>query len=334
MKLYRYLLVYFRPALSQSWEQRKAEIGDIVVTIGPREEESGHPDRRLVTACIELGNLPERDDQLSILIPDQDRARCEAAAEHVANLISVLETGSKRIYSPIGCVALEPLDRDESDFLDSSQGIRAVQKTESAAGWNIEWSPEIAVALSDRMDGVAVLSEAFSVGGDSGMYREFVRFLELAFALSFYDKRLGRKLSQFLGQVGYGYDRNEINEWVKLRHPATHADLEKTNWVALTSDVRHVVLRMQQACLDVLFNKERWRDRSSSRRRVWVPDAFTTSKSGDLVVKQGSKKVHSLFRSYDEFGVYPRILNISVDHSKDGLYSRYFQEPGLRDQCL
>ena len=249
MKLYRYLLVYFRPALSQSWEQRQAEHGDIVVTIGPREEESEHPDRRLVTACIELGNLPERDDQLSILIPDQDRARCEAAAEHVINIISVLETGSKRILSPIGCVALEPLDRDESDFLDSSQGIRAVEKTESTAGWNIEWSREIADALSDRMDGVAMLSEAFSGGGDSGMYREFVRFLELAFALSFHDKRLGKKLTQFLGQVGYGYDRNEIDEWVNLRHPATHADLKKTNLVALTSDVRHVVLECSKRVL-------------------------------------------------------------------------------------
>lgn len=333
MKLYRYLLANFRPALRQSWEQRKAEIGDIVVTIGPREEESEHPDRRLVTACIELGSLPERDDQLGILIPDQDRARCETAAEHVVNLISVLETCSKSICSPIGCVALEPLARDESDFLDSSQGIRATQKTESTAGWNIKWSPEIADALSDRMDGVAMLSEAFSGGGESGMYREFVRFLELAFTLSFHDRRLARKLSQFLGQVGYGYDRNEINEWVKLRHPSTHADLKKTKWIALTSDVRQVVLRMQQACLDVLFNKERWRDQSSSRRQVWVPDAITTSRSGNLVVKQGSKKVSILFRSYDEFGVYPRIINISIDHSKDGLYSRYFHEPGLRDPC-
>lgn len=329
MKLYRYLLAYFRPALSQSWEQRQAEIGDIVVTIGPREEESEHPDRRLVTACIELGSLPERDDQLGILIPDQDRARCEAAAEHVVNLISVLESCSKSICSPIGCVALKPLDRDESDFLDSSEGIRAILKTESATSWNVKWSPEIADALSDRMDGVAMLSEAFSGGGDSGMYREFVRFLELAFAMSFYDRRLARKLSQFLGQVGYGYDRNEINEWVKLRHPATHADFKKTKWIALTSDVRPVVLRMRQACLDVLFNKERWRDQSSSRRRVWVPDAITTSRSGGIVVKQGSK-LNMLFRSYDEFGVYPRIINISVDHSKDGLYSRYFQEPGLR----
>ena len=122
MKLYRYLLAYFRPALSQSWEQRKAELSDIFVTIGPREEEAENPDRRLVTACIELDSLPERDDHLRILIPDQDRERCEAAAEHVLNIISVLEMCSKKICSPIGCVALEPLNRDENDFLDSCQG--------------------------------------------------------------------------------------------------------------------------------------------------------------------------------------------------------------------
>ena len=182
MKLYRYSLAYFRPALSQSWEKRRAEIDDIVVTIGSKDEESEHPDRRLVTACIELRSLPERDDQLRILIPNEVRAKCEDVSEHVINIISVLESCSREIASPIGCVALEPMDRDESDFLDSSQGILGVQKKESAAGWNIEWTPEIAAALSDRMDGVAMLSEAFSGGGDSGMYREFVRFLELAFS--------------------------------------------------------------------------------------------------------------------------------------------------------
>ena len=139
-------------------------------------------------------------------------------------------------------------------------------------------------------------------------------------------------MSEFLDQVGYGYDRDEINAWIKLRHPATHADFKKTKRVALTSDIRPIVLRMQQACLDVLFNKKRWRDRSSTRRQVWVPTAITTSMSGDIVVKQGST-LSILFRSYDEFGVYPRNINISVDHSKDDLYSQYFQEPGLGKPC-
>ena len=58
-----------------------------------------------------------------------------------------------------------------------------------------------------------------------------------------------------------------------------------------------------------------------------MPDAITTSRSGDLVVKQGST-LDLRFRPYDEFGVYPQKLKISMDHSKDGLYSRYFQEPG------
>ena len=217
MKLYRYSLAYFRPALSQSWEKRQAEIDDIVVKIGSKKEESEHPDRRLVTASINLKTLPKRDDQLRILIPNEVRAKCEDVSEHVINIISVLESCSRTISSPTGCVALEPMDEAERDFLDSSQGILGLQKTESAAGWNIEWTPEIAAAFSDRMDGVAMLSEAFSGGGDSGRYREFVRFLELAFAMPFNNKRLERKLSEFLEQVGYGYDRKEINEWVRLR---------------------------------------------------------------------------------------------------------------------
>lgn len=228
MKLYRYSLADFRPALSPSWDKQQSEVDDIVVTVGPREGESKHSDRRLVTAYTDLERLPDLDEQLCILIPNNIREKCEFYSEHVINIISVLESCSRHIFSPMGCVALEALDGDERAFLESSKGIRMVQKAESGAVWNVKWSPEIGHALSDRMGGVAILSEAFSSGGDSGMYREFVRFFELAFSLQFPDKRLLRKLNDFLSQIGYGYDRDEINEWAKLRHASIHADLHKT----------------------------------------------------------------------------------------------------------
>lgn len=248
--------------------------------------------------------------------------RCETAIEHAVNLVSVLESCSKTLLSPELCVALGAESEGEKSYLQKCGGIATNHKSESAAAWNIECTAEILRALSDRMTGVALLSEAFSVGGELGMYRDLTRFLELAFGLPFYDKRLAKKLVQFLAQTPCGYSRAEINEWVRLRHPATHADFKKASWLAVTSDVRPVVFRMQQACLDVLFNKARWGDPSNARRNVLVPSAVSTSMSGDLIVKQGTNLALQ-FRVYDEFGIYPRDIKVKVDHSKDGLYATF-----------
>lgn len=328
MKLYRYLLVDFQPELSPSWDRQQSEIDDIFVTVGSRESEPRHTDRRIITAHTNLDRLPDLDDQMCILIPNNIRAKCEFYSEHVINIMSVLEGCARHIFSPMGCVALEASSMSEHDFLDSSKGIRIVNNTESSAVWNVKWSPEIGHALSDRMDGVALLSEAFSSGGDASMYREFVRFLELAFSVQFSDKRLLRKLGEFLGQAGYGYDRDEIKEWANLRHASIHADLRKTKWIAMTREIRPVIFRMRQACLDVLFNKEIWHDSSTKRRDVYLPYAFTTSKSGHILAKYESV-LNINFRLYDEFCIYPRKINVSIDHSKDNFYSKYFHEPVL-----
>lgn len=330
MKLHRYVLAYFSPTLSQAWEQRSATIGHVEVTISPRETEDGRGDRRLLTASVPLPGLPPKDDDGRVLIPERERLQCEEAIEHATNLMSVLDGASRTLLSPLLCAALGPENEQERAHLAESKGILPIQRNEQAAGSRIEWSPEIAAALSDRMDGVAMLAEAFSAGGELGMYRDFVRFLELAFARGFYDKRLAKKLTQFLAP-GYGYTRDEIDQWAKLRHPSTHADYQKSAWIALTSDVRPVILRMRQACLDVLFNKTKWHETSSGRRDAWRPDAITTSKAGEMVVRQGSKLTLN-FRSYDEFGVYPRKLEISVDHTRDGLYATFYQDDLMRQR--
>ena len=42
---------------------------------------------------------------------------------------------------------------------------------------------------------------------------------------------------------------------------------------------------------------------------------------------QGSTGVRFIFRVYDEFGVYPRKLDVSVDHSQDGYYAILYRNP-------
>jgi hypothetical protein len=76
---------------------------------------------------------------------------------------------------------------------------------------------------------------------------------------------------------------------------------------------------MEQAALDILFNKATWGDKSIDRRAIWHPEACTTSENGKIVVKQGSR-LSLLFRTYDEFGIYPRILNAKINKIEESWY--------------
>jgi hypothetical protein len=151
MKLYRYLLASFRPDLAQPWEKRKAEVGRVTIELGTREKDSDGGDLRIIAVSIALDKTPDLDAHSRILIPVEERIACETAGEHIVNLISVLESCSRVILSPNMCVALAPENQAERDSLEGSAGILPVQKSESAARWNVEWTPEIGSALSDRM---------------------------------------------------------------------------------------------------------------------------------------------------------------------------------------
>lgn len=324
MKLHRYFLSYFGGKLEQPWESRSGEIQGVRVSVASPQVADGCQDYRLVTATVQLDASPEIDNEKRILVPTEPRRKCEVSAWHAINLISVLESVFKQIYSPVGSVAFEAESIEEHEFLENSKGIFAESKKgESAAGFKIEWSPDISLALQDRMNGVALLSEAEN-GGEANSYREYVRFLELAFSLQFYDKRLARKLTQFLSSGAGGYTREEINRWVELRHPAFHADFGKSDWIATTENLREVTLRMNQACLDVVFNKQDWHNASNTRRNVWRPDAISTSSTGNVIVRKGSK-AHFLFRVFDEFDVHPVKLTTNIDHGKSNLYAKRWQ---------
>jgi len=279
VRLHRYFLAYFKPFLKQQWENRPLSSQGVSVRIDPRKIEYTEADLRFVTATISLSKTPLCDGDGAVLIPDSERILCEEVGIRLINVISVLEVCSKYIASPSECVALEAEGQDEMDYLTASNGIKTVRKIDQEPEQRTEWTPEVSEALAGRFDGVAVLSEALSASDDAGLYRDLARFLELAFGLSFYDKRLAKKLTQFLPPA-FDYQRSEIDEWVRLRHPSVHADFKQEEWIALSTDLQHVTFRMKQACLDVLFNKSKWRDASSERRSVWMPQAISVGAAG------------------------------------------------------
>jgi hypothetical protein len=258
----------------------------------------------LVRASLKMKGLPELDENRRVVIPLELREPCETAIEHVANIISVLEGCSRFISSPTPCVAFEYENDEERKFLESSAGIK-VDKSSSEFAVRLPIPRDDARlldALSDRTNGVALLAEAYSGGGESSRYRDFVRFLELAFALP--SSQLSKKVFQFLAPA-MGYTRQEVQNWMDLRDPHSHADFRKSKFIAVASDVRRFLLRMEQACLDVLFNKAEWMKPTRTRRDVWFPDGISTSPTGGIVLKQGVKSTLRV-RIFDEFKVYPR----------------------------
>jgi hypothetical protein len=320
MKLHRLSVVHLNP-IPNGWQFCTLEIGSsehkVRIEVIPRQANTNKKKQLTATtagwsvnATMLLGSLPDIDEKGRIVIPPEVRVPCEEAIEHVANLISVLEGCSRSILSPIPCIALQHENEQERKFLQESAGIRReVQSSEIGLRFSIPRSDaQLMASLSDRMMGVALLAEAYSGGGESAKYRDFVRFFELAFALS--SSKIEKKLAKFL-LPAMNYTRQEVRSWMEMRNPYSHADPAKGSFLASATDIRRFLLRMEQACLDVLFNKSKWMSADPDRRSVWIPSAISTSASGNVIAAQGSK-VPAIFRAFDEFGVYPRDLGAVV----------------------
>jgi hypothetical protein len=306
----------------------KAEISSGTSVIGNADVSmvkatSSDPQRQhfLITAKTDLAAWPERDASARLVIPNTPREECELAIDVMCNVVATFNGCSRGILSPTPTVALECVGKEERDYVEASQGIYAVDRGQSAPRNRIPLREDLLTAVSDRLGGVALLAEAYTEG-EASRFREFLRFFEFAFRTPVTD--LSKKLHQFLAPV-FGYTRAEINKWLAARDPLSHADLKKAQGIATTADVQRFLLRMEQAVLDVLFNKAKWADKSRDRRNVWMPDAYTSSETGTILVKQGSK-LSLVFRRFDDFDVYPRMLNATVTTIEESWYVKVSRE--------
>ncbi|KAF0190298.1 MAG: hypothetical protein FD165_2798 [Gammaproteobacteria bacterium] len=295
----------------------EANIGNVTVSLSPDTKEGDKDKSLFVVAKRKLDAIPHKDEAGRVVIPVPERADCEFAIDSIGNLIAAFNACSRSTCSPTPCIALEFENDLESEFLYSSAGIESNVETHQGVRYQIPLKPELVSAVVDRLDGVTLLAEAFACG-ESGRYKDLARFFELAFGLPFTD--IKKILYRFLDPMPYGYTKNEIGEWISKRHPIIHADLLKTKDIATASDVRDYLVRMEQAALDVLFNKSKWRDNSIARRNLWVPPAWTKSKRGDLAAIKGSSGISILLRVYDEFGIYPKNLEATVRRIKSNWY--------------
>jgi len=303
MKLLRLATIYLSPP-PKGWDAWQMTVNRCSVeTINVRG--SPPPDgqfRMFVKAQVKLDALPAIDSDRLITLPPSDIKECERAIEEAASTIAVMVRASRSISCPMPPVALLPESDIEREYLAGADGIRNPTRAFNRPWQQIPLSKAILEGLADRLDGVRLVADFLAQSHPLGSYREALRFLELAFALPV--TKLERKLAQFLSRTNAGYTRAEVASWLSFRHPATHGDRTVMQPLALESDVRPLVARMEQAIYDVLLNKAQWRSPSQVRRALWTPDAVTTSPYGGLLIRQGSTPVLEA-QLLDGFGAYP-----------------------------
>lgn len=259
----------------------------------------------IAKAYVSVPAIPSTPDGLLVL-PIEPRTSAEVAIERAADLLAVTSRASRQVFSGNPSVALIPESSDDERILRTAHGLQ----TDGPHSLNTLCTEldakSVIGSLNDRWDGVTLIAEAYSHNRMSARYREFVRLFELAFARDF--TQLDKKLAQTL-RPSMGYSQVEVRTWQALRHPFTHADGKKTSGLALESDARNVIQRMEQAAMDILLNKAMWGVWSADRREVWAPEAITVDAAGKGVVRQGSAP-RMEFWLLDEFRAFPMLLGL------------------------
>jgi hypothetical protein len=260
----------------------------------------------LMAAGVKLRYRPKLTSSRFVVVPDDARRAAERALEILVNTVAIAERCGREIASPFPWVAFEPTDDDARRWLEAAEGIHELERVvdfPSITGLPIGLDDaDVMDGFIDRWDGVALLAEAFAHKHPTGRLHELFRVLERAFALP--AQKLGSPLVDFL-HPRYRYKADEVDGWIKLRGPATHADVRRD--FVLEAEVRPTLRRLEQASVDVLVNKANWRGSDSERRDLWRPTAWTKNEFGEGVAHLGLPgRVES--QLLDQFGAYPTDL--------------------------
>jgi hypothetical protein len=298
--LIRLVLVTFRPPLAEA-NTFSGSMGDVTIeTLGTGLEDGARELTILMAGELRLPRRPKLAAGRFVVVPPDAREQVERSLETVANLISVFEGTSRVISSPVPCVAFMAYTNEARQWLERAEGIHQLGELQDVPAMTNKVSLDdgLLKALADRFDGVALLAEALAQNHATGRFREFFRLYERAFALP--PRKLADPLVAFL-DGRYAYSSAEVENWIRLRDPATHADVRP--WFALERDVLPFLDRMEQAARDILLNKATWRDPSTTRRHLWEPSAWTESEASRGHAKLGLPATIKA-TILDEFGAY------------------------------
>jgi len=253
-----------------------------------------------LAARAPLESLPQLDNEGRVLVPSPERCRCEVALEDAASFISTVNHGARVIRSPLPYVAFVPQSDNEREFLEGSKGILAGMRTIRTPSCRVPLSEARPEWFKDRLLGVSLLSDAIASRVPVGKYRDLVRLFEHAFRLS--STKISKRLAGFLDFRNRGYSRSEVEAWMRPRNPLSHGD--EQDEFPHEADVRLLLPRMEEAAIDVLFNKAVWRDSSTARRTAWHPPLWTESRDMSRLVGIRGREWQIVSQLLDSFGRY------------------------------
>lgn len=247
---------------------------------------------------------PIVDSSGFVAIPIETR-ELDERIETAANLLSISANCGRTIRAPVPSLMLKATSDADTAVLAKAKGFRTSSNGYVSSPHRL--SDEVCrELLKDRRDGMALMSEALSHSHPTGRFHELFRLYERAFRTAC--NQLTQPLGDFLsGHPDFGYSHKEIDSWINVRGPATHADRRPT--FLLEADTRPLLHRMEQAAWDVLCNKDNWRTPCSARRKLWRPSAGSTSANGiDVFLVQGHEAKIS-FEMLEDCGRYLIDLN-------------------------
>ncbi|WP_088332812.1 hypothetical protein [Lacimicrobium sp. SS2-24] len=318
MLLARFAVLKF-DSLDEKWESWSFDstVNNSIYNIAAQytKRKDNHVNQ-MVVCSTRLRHKPKVTRNNEVVVPRRDREEMETLIEHAANLLGLANQTPRSISSVTPPAALVYENEDERDWLDSKSGVLVESTVTHCRGENLEMKLlENLDNLSDRMDGVALMSEAYCHSHLCGKFHECFRLFERAFGVS--STKLIDPLFKFFESTSYGYSRKEIADWVQLRHGVTHADVKED--FLMEKDVISFQPRVHQAALDLLMNKTNWRSDDYERREVWKPLVGYDENGIFLTQGEGAKLFISLL---DDFGVYPVALEDGIlpNLPKNGWY--------------
>jgi hypothetical protein len=325
MKLLRLATLYLRP-IPDEFKPIAMKVHDCNVTVFAGMQ---FPDvlRLVLVGELALTAPLVVGPQGQITVPEEPRKKAERAIEEFAHILSIRDGSAWELKSPSLAVAFEPESDEERELLSPAKSLNSINEALGGVKPRIELEAvELGNALADRVDGVALLSEALSHLHASAQFREYIRLFERAFGLS--STKLVQPLFTFLDGAKQGYTEAEVSNWLlTIRHPVTHAD--RSTPILLDSDVLPVIFRVKQAGYDILLNKSVWHDASTARRSTWRPAAWTqAADTNTIYTAEGHLPFRLEAAMQDQFRAFTLDLQCEI---RESLPKSWWVEPPNTD---
>lgn len=326
MKFLRLAQIELSQPNSDPWCYQ-TEINGVTLQIQRRSEEDTSRLRLFVFAEVPMESRPNLDSDGKIDVGENIVRRSEQAIELFADLAAVATFSTRIITSPVPAAGFSDVSPADRQWLATCSGFRRSFQHIPFIPTMISITDPALSTLDDRRSGVSLLAEALANTHKTGRFREIARFFEDAFAAE--PKKLVEPLSDFLRYYDQlQYTPDEIKTWHQLRHRATHADRPNNpnKRPALARDVRPVLMRVELAAYDVLFNKLNWNKPDSVRRDVWAPAGGVLRDERHVVLRvRTATRMEKII--LDGFGAYPYDFSAKLKSSREDWWLETGQGP-------